>query len=121
MDDARVWEFEKSLWVGEGDIYRRAVDERCVMALPRPPYILSGAEAIDAVANTPRWSAVSFSEQRVERPQEGLIVVGYRVEAQAGGVDYVAHCTSTYRREAHDDWRVVQHQQTPDGPQADQA
>jgi hypothetical protein len=26
---------------------------------------------------------------------------------------YEAHCTSTYRRLSHEEWRVVQHQQTP--------
>ena len=48
------------------------------------------------------------------RPQEGLIVIGYTVDAEKdGGEKYAAHCTSTYRRLEHEVWKVVQHQQTP--------
>jgi hypothetical protein len=50
----------------------------------------------------------------VTRPQEGLICVAYKVEASSGdGPGYTAYCTSVYRRLGHDDWKVVQHQQTP--------
>ena len=114
MDDARVWNFEKSLWTGDADHYRALVDEECVMVLPTPPFVLQGNAAIAAVADTPRWDEVDLSEGRIVRPQEGLIVVAYRANAQGGGgKSYEAHCTSTYRRLAHDQWRVVQHQQTP--------
>ena len=65
------------------------------------------------MASTPRWESVDFSDQQVKRPQEGLIVIAYRVEAAKGDGRYVAHCTSTYRRVEHEVWRVVQHQQTP--------
>jgi hypothetical protein len=47
------------------------------------------------------------------RPQEGIIVVAYRADARKeGGETYQAYCTSTYRRLAHEEWRVIQHQQT---------
>jgi ketosteroid isomerase-like protein len=50
----------------------------------------------------------------VRRPEEGLIVLAYKAEAKKeGGEAYTAHCTSVLRRLAHDEWRVVQHQQTP--------
>jgi hypothetical protein len=71
-------------------------------------------EPIEAVADTPRWSEVALSERQVARPQEGLIVVAYT--ARAGCADeepYEAHCTSTCRQLAHDEWRVIQHQQAP--------
>ncbi len=48
------------------------------------------------------------------RPEEGLIVVAYKAVAERDGTEgYAARCTSTYRRLAHEEWRVVQHQQTP--------
>jgi hypothetical protein len=85
-----------------------------VMVVPTPPFVRQGSDALDAVANTPRWAEVDFSEGHIVRPQEGLIVVAYKAEAHRGdGDDYEAHCTSTYRRLGHDEWRVVQHQQTP--------
>lgn len=114
MDDDRVWTFEESLWIGDAAHYAEAIDDACLMALPVPPHVFSGGQAIAAVQATPRWSAVTFSEQRVARPQEGLIVVAYTASAtRDGAAGYEAHCTSTYRRLAHETWRVVQHQQTP--------
>ncbi|WP_156678317.1 DUF4440 domain-containing protein [Sphingomonas profundi] len=114
MEDQRVWAFEEGLWTGYADHYRAAIDDACVMVLPTIPYVLSGAEAIEAVAETPRWSRVSFADGRIMRPQEGLIVIAYSATAEADdGRAYHAYCTSTYRRLAHEEWRVVQHQQTP--------
>ena len=113
MDDDRVWTFEKSLWTADAEHYRASIDDACLMVLPMPPFLLSGAEAIEAVAATPRWSVVELSDQRIARPEEGLIVVAYHVAVTRGDEKYAAHCTSTYRRRGHEDWRVVQHQQTP--------
>ena len=113
MDDNRVWSFEESLWTASADHYRESIDDECLMALPQPPYILSGEEAIAAVSSTPRWDKAELTERRVARPQEGLIVVAYHVQADKGDEHYEAHCTSTYRWLSHENWVVVQHQQTP--------
>lgn len=114
MEDNRVWEFETSLWTADAGHYRESIDEAVVMVVPQPPYALTGDQAVQAVIDTPRWEKADLTERRVERPQEGLIVVGYHVRAERDGVDpYEAWCTSTYRRLAHEDWKVVQHQQTP--------
>jgi len=113
MDDARVWHFEESLWTGDASHYQALIDDECLMVLPTPPFVLGGAEAIAAVSDTPRWTSVTFDEQRIARPEEGLIVVAYFIEAEQGEERYSAHCTSTYRRRGHEDWQVVQHQQTP--------
>ena len=113
MTDDRVWEFEESLWTGTAEHYRELVDAGCLMVLPEPPFVLVGEQAIAAVSDTPRWTRVTTSARQIQRPQEGLIVVGYKVEAfKAEGKAYEAYCTSTYRWLAHDVWRVVQHQQT---------
>lgn len=111
MEDARLWEFEQQLWTGDADLYRERVDRHCVMVVPAKPFLLSGSEAIEAVSNTPRWTEVEFSDQKVARPEEGLITIAYRAVAQRGDQTYEAYCTSTIRREAHDDWKVVQHSQ----------
>jgi hypothetical protein len=115
MDDARVWDFEKSLWTGDAAHYKELIDDECLMVLPEPPYVMTGQEAIKAVADTPRWSRVELSDQQIARPQEGLIVIAYGAEAYRddGQKAYKAHCTSTYRRLEHERWRVIQHQQTP--------
>lgn len=114
MDDNRVWSFEEGLWTGDADHYRQSIDAECLMVLPQPPFVLSGEQAIEAVSDTPRWTKVTLSNRQVARPEEGLIVVAYKAVAEREGRDgYEAHCTSTYRRLAHEEWRVVQHQQTP--------
>lgn len=113
MDDDRVWNFEESLWTGDAEHYAALIDEQVLMVLPTPPYVFDGDAAVAAVSGTPRWSKVAFSDTRIARPEEGLIVVAYKVDAERGEERYVAHCTSTYRRRGHEDWQVVQHQQTP--------
>jgi Domain of unknown function (DUF4440) len=113
MDDNRVWSLEERLWTADADLYREAIDDNCLMVVPAEPFVLSRAQAIDAVSNTPRWSNVDLSQQQIMRPQEGLIVIAYKVEARRdSGERYEAYCTSTYRRLAHEQWRVIQHQQT---------
>jgi hypothetical protein len=113
MDDNRVWSFEESLWTGDAEHYRALIDDECVMVLPEHPFVLTGAQAIEAVADTPRWSNVTFSEKQVMRPQEGLIAIAYKAEASRdGSTGYTAYCTTTMRRLEHEEWRVVQHQQT---------
>ena len=113
MDDGRVWKFEESLWLGDAEHYRELVDGECLMVLPEPPFVIAGQQAIQAVSDTPRWSRVVLSQQQIKRPQEGLIVVAYKVEAYRDeGKGYEAFCTSTYRRVEHEVWRVIQHQQT---------
>jgi len=111
VDDNRVWNFEESLWTASAEHYQQSVDDECLMVLPAPPFVLSGQQAIDAVKDTPRWDKVAFSEQQVARPQEGLIVVAYHVDAERGDERYAAYCTSTYRWLSHENWSVVQHQQ----------
>lgn len=112
MDDDRVRDFETSLWVGGEEVYRRSIDPECLMAVPAAPFLMSGGEAIEAVSKTPRWASVEFDDFRIARPQEGLIVIAYFVRASRPGRAYQAYCTSTYRRIAHEEWRVVQHQQS---------
>lgn len=113
MDDERVWAFEESLWKADAEHYHDCIDASCLMVVPMPPYILTGMEAADAVSTTPQWDAVRFSDTKIARPHEGLIVIAYRAEATRGEEAYDAHCTSTYIRLSHENWRVIQHQQTP--------
>lgn len=113
MDDERIWAMEETLWRGGEDVYRSLIDEECVMALPAQPHVFDREAAIEAVADTPRWSDVEFSDRRVQRPEEGLIVIAYKAKATREGETYEAYCTTTMRRRGHEDWLVVQHSQLP--------
>ena len=113
MTDDRVWEFEESLWTGSAEHCQELLDSDCLMVLPEPPFVMAGPQAVAAVSDTPRWVRVVTSQRHVKRPQDGLIVVGYKVEAfKNEGKAYEAYCTSTYRQLEHRVWRVTQHQQT---------
>lgn len=112
MDDARVWEFESSLWTGGPERYRALIDTECLMVMPEHPHVFTGEQAIAAVEGSPRWSGVTFSDERIARPQEGLIVLAYRAEASRPDHAYTAFCMTTIRRLTDGAWRVVQHQQT---------
>mgnify|MGYP003585070585 FL=1 len=115
MDDERIWDLERSLWTGDGEHYRELIDEEALFVVPAPPFIMTGNAAADSMADTPRWSSVTFSDEQVSRPQEGLIIIAYHAQASSDDDrdDYAAHCTTTLRRLSHEEWRVVQHQQTP--------
>lgn len=117
MDDERVWRFEESLWRASDERYHERVDRDCIMALGEAPHVFAGEAAVNAVSGTPAWDEVSFSDQSVTRPEEGLIVIGYKVDAAKGDTCFKAACTSVYRRRGHDDWTVVQHAQIALGPQ----
>ena len=115
MDDERIWKFEQELWTGGDDVYHQRVSADCVMALPTEPYVFAGEQATKAVQDTPKWDKAEFLDTKVSRPQEGLIVIAYRVQATRGDKAYHALCTSTLRWLSHEHWDVVQHQQTPLG------
>jgi hypothetical protein len=117
MEDARLWAHEEQLWQGGEDVYRALIDPACVMILPTDPFVFAGEAAIRTVAATPHWQSVAFADQRIQRPQEGLLTCAYAVTAQGGAHDkaYEAWCTTTWRRLGHDEWRVVQHQQSAKG------
>ena len=110
MDDARLWGSETGLWTAQPDHYREIIADDALMILPGHANVLVGPDAVHAVSSTPRWSTVRFSDQQVSRPREGLIVIAYAVEAHLEV--YRARCSTTYLRLAHDDWHVIQHQQS---------
>ncbi|NJC34974.1 hypothetical protein GGR88_002488 [Sphingomonas jejuensis] len=120
MDDDRVWDFETKLWKADEAFYRDNLDDKVIMVMPSPFGVMDGEQVIKGVSDTPRWSTVEFSEQRISRIQYGLLVAGYRVHAdKEDAPTYEAWCTTTYRLDDQDKWWVVQHQQTPIHHQAD--
>jgi hypothetical protein len=114
MDDDAIWATELSLWKGDHDLFRDRIDPAAQMALPVPPFIFAGEQAIMAVQSTPNWSNVAFEDGTIARPHSDLIVVAYMAHAQREAEEaYIAHCTTTYSRSHAGEWHVVQHQQTP--------
>lgn len=111
MTDEEVWRYEESLWTGDADHYRESIDPDCVMVLPEEPFAMSGTQAIEAVAHTPRWSSAELSQRSLSRLANDLIAISYRAHAMRGDEGYTAWCSSTYHK-GDEGWRVVQHSQT---------
>ncbi|WJH38626.1 DUF4440 domain-containing protein (plasmid) [Aliirhizobium terrae] len=113
MEDSRVWDFEESVWLSGPSNFDKVIDDEALFVVPAAPYVVVGSKAKAEMSKLNRWAKVSFSERQVYRPQEGLIVVAYRVSASMeDGKATGAYCTSTIRRVAHEEWRIIQHQQT---------
>ncbi|MGB7405446.1 MAG: nuclear transport factor 2 family protein [Pacificimonas sp.] len=106
-----IWNIEQDLWTGDASTYRRFVADDCLMVLPEQPHLMTGKDAIDAVANTPRWEAADLDDRKEHALADGLVVIGYRAKAKRDDERYTAWCTSVHHR-TQDGWRVVQHQQT---------
>jgi hypothetical protein len=114
MEDQCAWTLEESLWTGDPKGYASRIDPACLMVIPAEPHILAADTALDSMTRAPRWSRITFRDSRISRPAKGLIVLAYTAQARKpDGTRYVAHCSSTWRRKRHEDWRLVQHQQTP--------
>lgn len=113
MEDGDIWAFEKDIWLTDPRRLDDLIDDTALFVVPATPFIMTGSEAIAAMGKAPRWAEVHFSEQRVHRATEAIIVIAYRVTAQRkDGDPYEAFCTSTLRCLAQR-WRVIQHQQLP--------
>ncbi|WP_295071354.1 DUF4440 domain-containing protein [Tabrizicola sp.] len=114
MEDHRAWDIEESLWTGDPAQYPKLIDHECLMVVPADPAIVSAEAALRSMSKGPRWSRVAFTDGHIARPEKGLLVLAYTVQAgRDDGTNYVARCTSTWRRHRHADWRLVQHQQSP--------
>jgi hypothetical protein len=51
---------------GDAGHYRELVDDECLMVHPQPPFVMSGTQAIEAVAHAPRWSKIEISQEQMQ-------------------------------------------------------
>jgi hypothetical protein len=114
MEDEALWTGEQRLWLEGRAAYDALLDPAAVMAFAGVG-VLSGAAIARSLEGVPRWSGVDMEGRVLARPAPGLAVLAYRAEAmRPGEPPYRALCSSTWRRDGAD-WRLVQHQQTPEG------
>lgn len=111
MTDDELWSYEESLWTGGAEHYRESIHPECVMVLPEQPFAMSGTQAIEAVADSPRWESAELSDRSLSRIADGLIAISYRAKARRGDESYTAWSSSVYRK-GEDGWQVIQHSQT---------
>ena len=68
------------------------------------------SDILSALENAPRWERADFSRTQFSQPSDEVVCLAYRaVGTRAEG----EACSSTHVK-AGEDWRIIQHQQTPD-------
>ena len=114
MPSHDFWNQEEQFWTGDVDYYAEHLATESLMVFAPPAGVLNRARTVEAIANAPRWTAVSFSRRRLVRAAGSTAVLAYAVTADRGepASRYQALCSSTYVR-IDGQWKLVLHQQTP--------
>jgi hypothetical protein len=114
VDDvtSMIWALERDFWLGGADVYRRHLADEALMVFPG--MVLTKPETIDAIANGPRWTSVSFADQRLVRLTPDTIALTYRASGSRAGQErpYSAFVSSVYVMR-NGEWRLALHQQSP--------
>jgi hypothetical protein len=97
--DLEVWECERSFWLDTSNFYEQHVAPDALILLP--------------LRKTPRWTDVTFSDQRSTFPSVDTALLAYKARAEAECLDraYQACCSSTYIR-VRRSWMLVAHQES---------
>jgi hypothetical protein len=104
--DLEVWECERRFWLDTSNFYKQHVAPDALILLP--------------IRKAPRWTDITFSEQRSTFPSVDTVLLAYKARAEAGCADhaYQACCSSTYVR-VRKSWMLVAHQESALGSQQD--
>jgi hypothetical protein len=106
-------EIERKFWQGGAEFFRQNILQETLMVFPDPVGVLDAEASIEATANAPRWSEVSFEEPRLIRMGDTVAIIVYKALAlRAGATDpYTPLASSVYVR-AGEGWILGFHQQT---------
>ena len=113
MTEDAFWTLERRLWLEGIEAYKAHLHEAAVFVFPQIG-ALTYADILSALENAPRWEHADFSRMQFSQPSDEVVCLAYRaVGTRAEGEPYTCFCSSTYVK-AGEDWRIIQHQQTPD-------
>ena len=111
LTEGQLWQAERRLWLDRRKGLEEILAPTCMMALSFGVFDRLGA--LEAFDRGPRWASIIFAQQLLARPAHDLVVLGYvALAAGPGTLSYQCCCTSTYRN-LDQQWKIVQHQQTP--------
>ena len=109
-----LWLTEKAFWENEPGSNSPTMADDGFMLLPGNGYT-DGSELADILDERLHFDKVSIRDKRELRPALDVRILVYRIVARRRGLpDYVADCSSTYRREG-DKIVMQQHHQCPVG------
>lgn len=104
------WQDEEALWtMGAAEMRRRL--HPAGLAIFGTTEIVDVAGAMAVVERAPRWTSARLFDRRLSQSDD-VVVLAYRVAALREGTEYQALCSSVWVRMG-DDWKLIQHQQTP--------
>lgn len=115
MEHEQLWALERNFWQGGTDVFDQCLAPQVLMVFPSPAGIMDRGAIMDSISKAPRWTDVTFSNQRAIAPAEDVVVLAYdaRAHRDVGESEYRAHCSSTFIRMSGE-WKLVGHQQAPD-------
>lgn len=111
IDPDAIWEIERELAGGRGDVYGRHLAGEAIVVVPG--MTLDKAATVEAMDASPGWDEWSFSRESVRELGDDGIVLTYRFDGRRGETAYAAILTSVYRREGDGEPKLILHQQTP--------
>lgn len=114
----KLLEIERGFWTGDGDHYRRYVDDHCLTVFTEMAGVMSAEEIAGTVEEGRRWEEPELKARGLIMPTEDVAVLTYEARTVkpgrdgAPGVAYHALVSSGYVRR-DDGWKMMFHQQTP--------
>lgn len=113
--ESRLWLLEREFWLGGADVYRRHLADDALMVFPG--MVLPKSQTVDSIASAPRWTDVTFSDERLVWLAPDVVALVYHATAsrEHDPAPYSALASSIYvRRDG--DWQLALHQQSPSAP-----
>ena len=108
-----LFALEKCFWSGDGEYYRRHLDDHCLVAFTKMTGRMSREEVARTVQDTHRWRDISLEPKGFVQPTAESALLAYECRATRGsGEKYRAVVGSGYVRRG-DGWKMMFHQQTP--------
>ena len=111
MSDEELWAIEEGLWIRGRSHYERWYSNDAVAAFPGVG-IMAGAGFVSTLPETGGYETVEMTQTTLSRPAPSVAVLAYVGTGSRDSETVRCLCTSTYC-ERDGEWRLVQHQQTP--------
>ena len=109
---------EKRLWSGGKAEYEATLDDTCLVAFPQMAGVSTRSKVVEQVADEPRWHDLHVEIQGFLQPTDDVAILSYRARATRDtDAPHEALVSSAYVQR-RDGWKLMFHQQTPTGAQA---
>jgi hypothetical protein len=104
---------ERQFWTGDGEFYRRNLDEQCLVAFTEMAGVKGRNDIASMIdADKTRWQDVKLEKKGFVDLGNGVALLSYEAQARKADRTYKAIVSSGYvKRDGA--WKMAFHQQTP--------